>query len=78
MLRLPDFSKPFVLTTDASLDGISYILGQRDEAGREHVISYGGRSLRDAETRWGITHLEGLAIIEGCRQFHVYLADKPF
>ena len=42
------------------------------------MISYGGRSLRDAETRWGITHLEGLAIIEGCRQFHVYLADKPF
>jgi len=78
VLRLPDFSKPFVLTTDASLDGISYILGQRDEAGREHVISYAGRSLRDGERRWGITELEGLAIVQGCRHFHVYLADKPF
>ena len=33
VLRLPDFSKPFILTTDASFDGISYILGQRDDAG---------------------------------------------
>jgi len=26
----------------------------------------------------GITELEGLGIVEGCRHFHVYLADKPF
>ncbi len=35
VLVLPDFSKPFVLTTDASTSGIAYILSQRDEAGRE-------------------------------------------
>jgi RNase H-like domain found in reverse transcriptase len=43
VLALPNFKKPFVITTDASTTGIAYILGQRDDEGREHPISYGGR-----------------------------------
>ncbi|XP_053387209.1 uncharacterized protein LOC128550999 [Mercenaria mercenaria] len=39
-------------------------LGQKDEQGREHVLSYGGRSLRPAEKNWGISDLEGLALVE--------------
>jgi len=31
ILRFPDSSRPYYLQTDASLDGISYILGQTDE-----------------------------------------------
>jgi len=43
--------KLFILETqtDASLEGISYILGQTDDQGRKYVISYGGRSLRPCE-----------------------------
>ena len=78
VLALPDFNRPFILTTDASLTGIGYILSQRDDEGRERVCSYGGRSLRPNESRWGISEIEGLAVCEGVRTFHVYLAGKPF
>src|SRR5208282_1902345 len=78
VLVLPDFRKPFILTCDASTSGVGYILSQKDEGGREHVICYGGRGLRPIETRWGITDLELLALVEGVKQYHTYLADKPF
>ena len=78
ILAYPKFDKEFILYTDASGTAISYILGQRNSDGKEVVISYGGRSLRDSERRWGITEKEGLAMIEGIRHYHVYLADRPF
>ena len=78
ILVLPDFRRPFVLTTDASTTGLAYILGQRDEEGREHVIAYGGRGLRPNETRWAITELECAALIDGVKQYHTYLAGNEF
>ena len=42
------------------------------------MIAYGGRSLNKSERNWGITDLEGLALVEGIRHFKVYLSDKPF
>jgi hypothetical protein len=78
ILVLPDFSKSFVLTTDASTSGIAYILGQRDDEGREHVIAYGGRGLHPNETRWGITEIECLALYEGVRAYHTYLSGCEF
>jgi hypothetical protein len=78
VLRLPRFSEPFVLTCDASYKGIAYILGQRDETGKEHAIAYEGRGLRPNEEKWPVTHLECLALVEGVRQFHTYLAGNTF
>ena len=49
ILRFPDSCRPYYLQTDASLDGISYILGQTNDKGRKYVISYGGRGLRPCE-----------------------------
>jgi len=49
ILRFPDSSRPYYLQTDASLEGISYFLGQTDNQGRKYVISYGGRGLRPSE-----------------------------
>jgi hypothetical protein len=78
VLRLPRFQDGFILTTDASYKGISYILSQRDENGKEDPVAYGGRGLRPNETRWPVTHLEALAVISGVKQFHPYLAGKEF
>jgi len=78
ILRFPDSSRPFHLQTDASLDGISYILGQTDDQGRKYVISYGGRGLRPCEKKWPITQLECLSLLTGIGEFHVYLAAAPF
>ena len=78
VLRLPDMNKQFILTTDASTTAISYILGQRDENGKEYAIHYGGRALRGAEVNYSITELECLAMVEGVRAYHPYLAHRRF
>ena len=44
ILTFPDFSKPFILDTDASDKGIGGVLSQVQE-GQEKVISYGSRKL---------------------------------
>ena len=63
---------------DASLDGLSYILGQTDDAERKYVISYGGRGLRPCEKKWPVTQLECLSLLTGIREYHVFLAAAPF
>ena len=78
ILRYPDFDKEFILATDASGYAISYILSQSDETGKEVVIQYGGRSLTKAEQKWSITEREGLAVVEGIKFYHVYLANRKF
>ena len=78
VLAFPDFSKDFILYTDASQIAIGYVLGQKDSKGRERVIAYGGRALRGAEKNYGITQLEYLALVEGVKQYHVYLANRKF
>ena len=77
VLRYPDWSKPFILTTDASITAISFILGQKDETGKEYAIAFGGRGLRGAEKNYGISELECLAMV-GVRAFEAYLAHKHF
>lgn len=78
MLAYPDHNKPFTLTTDASGSAIGYILGQTDSTGIERVIVYGGRSLNQHERKYPVSEKDGLAIVEGIKNYHVYLASQPF
>jgi hypothetical protein len=78
VLALPRLDQPYILTTDASTSGLAYILSQKDDAGREHVICYGGRGLRAGESKFCITELEALAVIEGIKQYHTYLIHNTF
>ena len=64
ILALPDMSKPFTLTCDASGSAIGYILGQIDENNHEKVISYNGLAIRRNELNWTITEKECLAVVE--------------
>ncbi len=73
ILVYPDMDKPFILSTDASDEAISYILSQKDEHGRERVISFSGRSLTGPERRYIITEKEALAVIQGIKCFREYL-----
>ena len=45
VLGCPDYSHPFELETDASLQGLGAILSQRDENGTSCVIAFACRSL---------------------------------
>src|SRR3954447_6462071 len=78
ILQYPDFTKPFVLYTDASGTGLGAVLSQIDEEKRERVIAYASRSLNKAECNYGITDQECLAIVWAVKHFEPYLGLLPF
>jgi hypothetical protein len=73
LLRGPDYSKIFVIQTDASTRAVSAILSQEDDAGDEHPIAYASRKLLPRETRYAIVELELLAILFGVDKFKSYI-----
>jgi hypothetical protein len=74
ILAFPDFGNlSFILQCDASDTGISFILAQV-QGGKERVIAYNGRSLSRAERSYTVTEREALAIVEGFRHYHSYVA----
>lgn len=64
ILRHPDFTREFLLQTDASGYGLGAVLSQILEDG-EHPIAYASRTLEDRETRHAVIEKEALAIIWG-------------
>ncbi|GBP17500.1 Retrovirus-related Pol polyprotein from transposon 412 [Eumeta japonica] len=61
ILQYPDFSKPFILTTDASNYAIGAILSQ-GEIGQDLPIAYASRTLNNAEGNYSTTEKELVAI----------------
>ena len=49
VLGYPDFSREFMLETDASLQGLGAVLSQQDETGKLCVIAYASQSLHPSE-----------------------------
>ena len=78
VLAYPDFTRPFLLDTDASDGGIGAVLSQQDDAGLEHVVAYGSRSLTKTERRYCVTRRELLAVVTFVKQFRTYLLGNKF
>lgn len=76
ILAYPDFSQPFILQTDASIDGIGAVLCQIGKDGLDHPIAYASRSLKPAESRYPITELETLAVVYFIKYFRSYLYQQ--
>ena len=49
VLAYPDYSKPFILETDASLKGLGAVLSQKGDDNEIRVIAYASHSLRPSE-----------------------------
>ena len=75
LLIHPDYSKPFILMTDASNKALGFALTQESDAGLQPVL-YGGRSLNDSETRYATTDKELLGIFYAVKKCEFYLADN--
>ena len=73
LLTYPDCNKQFTRSCYASDVAIGYILSQLDDQMHEHVIEYAGHALRKSELNYTVADSESLAVVEGFRQFHVYL-----
>lgn len=78
ILGFPDMNKDFILSTDASGTAVGYVLGQKDNQGREYVIAYGGRALSKDEKKWSVFDQECLGVIEGIKTFRHYLSHRKF
>ena len=72
-LAHPDFSRPFLLQTDASNHGLGAVLQQTDATRAERPIAYISRSLTPTEKNYSTTEKEWLAIVWAFTKFHPYL-----
>ena len=77
LLQRPDFSQPFILTTDASGFAIGGILSQ-GKIGKDKPIAYTSRSLNDCERKYGTYEKEALAIIYCVTYFRPYSYGRKF
>jgi len=78
ILKFPCFEKEFIIRTDASYDGIEGVLLQKDEkSGKEHPVHYISRSLNKHEKKYGITDLEGTALMYCLSKFKPYIMGNP-
>ena len=78
VLAYADYSKPFLVHTDASLDGLGAVLYQEQE-GKERVIAYASRGLTPSERNYPVHKLEFLALKWAVTdKFHDYLYGNRF
>ncbi len=78
VLAHPDFSKPFLLYTDASRIGIAAVLSQKEDDNKVHPMHYASKKLIPAEANYPITDLEGLVVVWAVKKFRSYLRLKLF
>ena len=82
VLAYPNYDKPFVLETDASLKGLGTVLSQEDDEGNYHVISFPSHTLKPFERsmrNYSSAKLELLTLKWAvCDKFRDYLIGSKF
>ena len=77
LLQYPDYSRPFIVTCDASGDGLGAVLSQGD-VGKDLPVSFISRTLNKAEKNYSATEKEMLAIVWAIKYFRPYLYGRRF
>ena len=77
-LKLPDYKKGFLLRTDASNVGLGAVLLQQEENGEWRPIQWASKKLTPAESRYGISEKEMLAVFWGIKKFEYELRGRRF
>ena len=77
ILQYPDFTKEFILTTDASNVAVGAVLSQ-GPIGSDKPVCYASRTLNDSELNYSTTEKELLAIVWATKYFRPYLFGRKF
>ncbi|CAG5041301.1 unnamed protein product [Parnassius apollo] len=77
LLQYPDFSQPFIVTTDASNYAVGAILSQ-GPIGKDKPIAYASRTLNKQEGNYSTTEKECLAILFAVKTFRPYIYGSKF
>ena len=79
VLAFADYTKDFLLETDASKEGLGAVLSQKQEDGQFHPVAYGSQVLTTHEKNYHSTKLEFLALKWAITEhFKEYLLYQPF
>ena len=79
VLAFADYTKDFLLETDASKEGLGAVLSQKQEDGWFHLVAYSSQALTTHEKNYHSTKLEFLALKWAVMEhFKEYLLYQPF
>ena len=79
VLAFADFKKPFLLETDALIEGLGAVLSQKQDNGHYHPIAYASHGLKGGKLKYHSSKLEFLALKWAVtEQFREYLQYQPF
>ena len=77
LLVFPDFSRPFILETDASGVGLGAVLAQKQSDGTTRPISFASRTLQGSEKNYSSSDMEALAVVWATKHFRHYIYGYP-
>lgn len=77
ILQYPDFSKKFIITTDASNFAVGAILSQ-GEINKDKPIAFASRTLNHAEQNYSTTEKELAAVVWAVKHFRPYIFGTKF
>ena len=79
VVAFADYTKDFLLETDALKEGLGAVLSQKQEDGRFHLVAYSSQALTMHEENYHSTKLEFLALKWAITEhFKEYLLYQPF
>ena len=76
VLKQPDYTKPFLIISDASQHGIGGVLVQLDDEGFERPIAYFSRKFQNRQYNWSTYEQELYALVESLKHFRPYVEGK--
>ncbi|OMJ11838.1 Retrovirus-related Pol polyprotein from transposon [Smittium culicis] len=78
MLKFPDDTHQFVLSTDTSSFGICAVLEQLDESDNLKLIAFHSRKLQQAERNYMNYEREALELVDSIKRFRCCLIGRKF